>query len=695
VPRLANVIALFAFAGTMLFGVARTEAHVRSPGTQNATSGPVARVVPAARGGEQALPSVPEPRSSRRSATYAAPAQSAGPSEVITVPVTVRNFSDDAWDAGVRLAYHVYDASGALIAWDGVRTALPRVLEPGESATVDLTVGTPWLTGDYTVRPDLVREAAGWFSSRGDAPAGSFALKVVTDLGASYGATTAPVTMIPGAEVPVQVPLTNDGVFTWRAGGANPIELGYHWIDAGGTTVVWDGVRQRLPFDVMPGESVLVLAAVRAPDAPGDYRLVWDMVEEGRGWFSGHGVRTRSDLVTVAGDVTIYGKGWGHGIGLSQWGAQGWAQGVGGVRLTGEEIVAHYFPLASLDTQPATKPFRVLLSAPSTGCVARTIYDVAQMSSPGGMRLVLEGDPSVVYLETAPDEPVRFTISNDAKLVATDVWSGAVVFADPILRLRLVPRQWWDPIAIREKGLAYRGDMVIELRDGGNLRVVNHVKADDYMMGALPGEMPSYWEMEALRAQAITARTYVAWRQATAGDRSWDVRDDTADQCYGGHSFESARTNAAVASTSDRILTYEGQPIRALYSSADGGATENVGCVLDAERADDGTWKCAPGWPYLGVTSDPAEALAYDRRGPMPHGLWAETFTPHEIRVLIADDYGVDIGGFVAMEFKESPGGRPISVKVRGTFATVDLKGDRFLRSVLGLKSTLVATRPF
>jgi stage II sporulation protein D len=206
--------------------------------------------------------------------------------------------------------------------------------------------------------------------------------------------------------------------------------------------------------------------------------------------------------------------------------------------------------------------------------------------------------------------------------------------------------------------------------------------------------MPSTWEMEALRAQAITARTYAAWRQSTAGGRTWDVRDDTADQCYGGYWAESPRTNAAVASTPNTILTYDGKPIRALYSSANGGITENVGCVLDAERVGD-TWRCAEGWPYLAVLPDPAEALAYDRRGAMPHGLWAETFSAREIGLLIYDDYGVDIGGFVSMEFNESPGGRPISVRVRGTLAFVDLRGDRFLRTVLGLKSTLVQTRPF
>ena len=403
---------------------------------------------------------------------------------------------------------------------------------------------------------------------------------------------------------------------------------------------------------------------------------------------------TKVDPVSVARDVTLYGKGWGHGIGLSQWGAQGWAEGATGTRLSGEQIVAHYFPLATLDTQPATKPFRVLLSYPSTGCVGQTIFSTATMSSAGGMRLVNDADPTVVYFSAAPNEPIRFGVYNGTTLVAVDAWSGRTLFAGDDSSLTLVPTQWWDPIGIREKGLEYRGNVLVQVRDEGMLRVVNYVNSDDYMKGALPGEMPSAWEMEALRAQAITARTYVAWRQATAGDRTWDVRDDTADQCYGGHSFESPRTTAAVASTAGTILTYANQPIRALYSSANGGITENVGCILDAERVGD-TWRCADGWPYLSVVNDPAELVAYDARGSMPYGGWVRSFSGTEIRAQIIEDYGYDIGTFVSLGFNLSPGGRPISVRVQGTLDTVDLKGDRFLRSTLGLPSTLIRTTGF
>lgn len=638
------------------------------------------------------------PKVVRQTAVYRGyPAGPIAPGETAAIPVAIRNQGDDTWETAgahaVKLSYHIYDAAGQLVTWDGVRSTLPSDVAPGAAATVPLRLTAPQTTGIYTVKPDLIREGHAWFSSTDAAP-GSFSLRVTTGLDAGFGPTASPASIVPGGDVPVVVRVQNTGLETWPAGGDHPVRLGYHWFDGTPVAVVWDGARATLPHDVNPGEQLSFTVTVRAPRAEGTFILAWDMVQEGVGWFSGHAVGMKQDLVRVQNGVTLYGKGWGHGIGLSQWGAQGWAEGATGVRLTGEQIVARYFPGAQLARQPITLPFRVLLSAPSTGCVGRTIDDAAHMRSAGGMRLVNNADPSVVYLDAAPDQSVRFGVYEGTVLVAVDEWSGRVVFSGEANTLALVPKQFWDPIAISEKGLAYRGNIAVSVRDEGELRVVNYVSSDDYMQGALPGEMPSQWEIEALRAQAITARTYAAWRQSTAGDRTWDVRDDTADQCYGGRSFESTRTTAAVASTQGLILTYAGAPIRALYSSADGGITENVGCVLEAEKVG-GTWQCKEGWPYLAVIADPAETAAFDARGPMPHTVWSRSFSGAEIQEEIIEDYGIDIGSFVSMEFNMSPGGRPISVRVRGTDRSVDLKGDRFLRTTLGLKSTLVRTIPF
>jgi stage II sporulation protein D len=676
--------------------VDRAPEHV----TQRPAEDTVARAVPYARSDPARRDTAPTSDAANLPVQTIAvpdgPALPASPGETRSLEVLVRNEGSATWEAtgtnAVKLSYHLYDAMGKLVAWDGLRTTLPHDIVPGYNGAVSLRVALPSRTGVYSIKPDLLRDGQAWFSSAGTAP-NAIPLRVTADLDAGYGATTAPASIVPGGEVNIDVTVTNTGLKAWAAGGDQPVRLGYHWFDMSSQAVVWDGARTVLPHDVAPGESVKLTVDMRAPQAEGAFALAWDMVQEGASWFSTTAVPMKEDLVVVQQrGVTFYGKGWGHGIGLSQWGAQGWAEGAAGVRLNGEQIVAKYFPGAQLATQPISKPFRVLLSAPSTGCIARTIWDVARMESAGGMRLVNDADPTVVYFDAAPSQPLLFTTSGST-LIATDQWSGRQVYSGEDT-VTLVPTQWWDPIYIDQKALAYRGNIQLQVRDEGNLRIVNFVSSDDYMRGTLPGEMPGDWEMEALRAQAITARTYAAWRQATAGDRTWDVRDDTTDQCYGGRTFESPRTSAAVVSTPAQILTYAGKPIRALFSSAHGGISENVGCLLDAERVGT-TWKCADGWPYLAVVDDPAELAAYDARGRNPYRLWSRFVPGDVIREQIIEDYGVDIGDFVSMEFNESPGGRPISVLVRGTADWVDLKGDRFLRTTLGLRSTLVRMIPF
>ncbi|TMC27929.1 MAG: SpoIID/LytB domain-containing protein [Chloroflexi bacterium] len=517
--------------------------------------------------------------------------------------------------------------------------------------------------------------------------------RVIADLDATYDDhTTVPSASSAGAEMPVEIRITNTGKRTWVAGGDQPIRLGYHWYDADGHTLLEDGATAALPVDVSTGQTTAVAVIVRAPQVDGTYMLAWDLVQEGVGWFSASAVSMKSERVVVGDGVTFYGKGWGHGIGLSQWGAQGWAQGAAGPRLSGEEILAKYFPGANLVSRPEAPPFRVLISAPSNGCVGRTIFDSARMSSEGGMRLVNDADPAIVYAQAAPGQTLRASRSGAAVMV-TDEWSRRVVYAGRDA-VRVVPVQPWDPISISEKGLSYRGDLWLQTA-GGSLTVVNVVSPDDYMRGVLPGEMLPFWEIEALRAQAVTARTYAAWKQSSASEREWDVRDDVSDQCYGGHSAETERTNTAVGSTAGQFLFYDGEPIRAMFSSANGGATENPGCVFNAIRVGD-TWGCAEGWSYLSSVPDPAELAAYDKRGANPYAeLWAEHFSGGEIRAQILVDYGVDIGQFLSMAFNESAGGRPISVIVRGNRRSVDLHGDQFLRRTLGLASTMVRTAPF
>src|SRR5206468_119063 len=462
-------IAALVTAAIVPFDGGPTSASARASADAEAAA---QRAVAIARGDAQSANATASAIETNSTVTYIGyPSGTARPGQTLMIPVALRNRDTVNWPAvgeqAVKLSYHLYDAAGRVIAWDGLRSSLPDDLPVGGGDVIPMTVAAPALTGTYTVKPDLVRDGVGWFSSAGGAPG--------------------------------EVHLTNTGLQSWPAGGNAPVRLGYHWLDGNGNAVVWDGARVPLARDLAPGREITLSVNVRAPDHDGDYVLVWDMVQDGGiGWFSGHAVPTKSEVVAVWQGVTFYGKGWGHGIGLSQWGAQGWAEGAVGPRLTGEQIVATYFPGARLARQPITQPFRVLLSAPSTACIGRTIANVARMQSAGGMRLVNNADPSVVYTETLPNQPLRFWNDGGSLAVRNDSNNQIVFFgADTVV---LLPKQFWDPIYIDQKNLGYRGNIQVGLRDEGNLRVVNFVSSDDYMRGALPGEMPSYWEMGALGA---------------------------------------------------------------------------------------------------------------------------------------------------------------------------------------------------
>ncbi len=616
--------------------------------------------------------------------------------ETKTFPATVSNAGNVTWPSGgaspVNLSYHWYDASGRVVVWDGRRTPLGSDVAPGAARSVDMQVAMPVRSGTYSLRIDLVREGVGWFSDLGTAPA-SLTVQVQSGYNAGYGADTTPSSISTGATIPITIELFNTGSRPWPAAGTNPVTLSYHIYDASGGVVVWDGARGALPADVPPGGYATGTVNAVAPGYSGNFNLVLDLVQEGVTWFSVQGIPGKQKGFNVFPGVTLYGKGWGHGVGMAQWGAQGWATGAGGVTpLTGEQIVQKYYPGAVISPVDP-KPFRVLLSAPSTGCNFRTIYDVAQMRSDGGMRVLKAEHPEVVLMTAAPGQTVRVRVSG--ALSVMDEWSARVVYSGGEA-LVLVPQDPAKPITVDQKNRFYRGTLGFYVGGPTGLRVVNWVMPDDYARGSVPAEMPSSWHVEAYKAQAYAARTYAAWKASTSTSLPYDLRDDTSDQCYGGASVETTPTNTAAQATAGKILTYGGAPIRAYYASSSGGAVDGDGCVWNLARSATGGLACGVSQPYLKVVQDPADLAAYDPRGANPHRIWARTFTAEDVRFAVLAQAGVDIGAFVSIDLENrAGGGHVIAVRVRGTAASVEVRGDEFLRTRLGLKSTLVRIAPF
>ena len=116
----------------------------------------------------------------------------------------------------------------------------------------------------------------------------------------------------------------------------------------------------------------------------------------------------------------------------------------------------------------------------------------------------------------------------------------------------------------------YRGIIKIQNKNG-KLTVINDVPLEDYIKGVVPSEMPSGWNVEALKAQAIAARSYAMSNLGKRSSLGFDLYDTPEDQAYGGASAETSKTNQAVNDTKDIVLIYDMKIICAYYSASAGG----------------------------------------------------------------------------------------------------------------------------
>ena len=637
---------------------------------------------------------------------YQVPASAAAVlGEAKTVAVTVTNNGNVTWSGSgansVNIAYHVFTSAGQTVVWDGARTPLGSDLAPGASRTFTVAYTAPTSAGSYTLAIDTVREGVAWLSGLGS-PYARTALSVTSGFNGGYDQTTTPTQVLVGATRDLSVRVTNYGQRAWPAAGANPVHLSYHLFTSGGAVVVWDGNRSSLAADLAPGQSATMPITVSFPGATGSYTIAWDLVQEGVAWFSSLGVPRLVEPFTVqstvtAGGVTFYGKGFGHGVGMSQYGAEGWATGASGPALTGEQIVAHYYTGTSLTyvdyaTNPRG-PMRVLLSAPSSSggasCGGTYLSSwLANIRSAGGFKVVNEAAGNAVIGTASPNVTYQIAARNGI----VQVYDQST--ATPTLRYQgtgpvtAVPTDPTQPITLQEKNAFFRGSLQFK-NDGGNaLRVVNFLSYDSYVQGVIPKEMPAGWNIEAYKAQAYAARSYGF--TSTGVGRDYDVRDDQLDQCYGGATVETTAGNQAVAATAGKVITYAGAAIRAYFSSSSGGYTVGDGCWNSGIT-------CRANSPFLVPVSDPADltvAIPYTNK----HASWTASFSSDQIRNALISYGRGDIGALVSVDLSnQAPAGvgHVVSLKFQGSAGSAEVPADVFLRTYLGMKSTMVRLSPF
>jgi SpoIID/LytB domain protein len=255
----------------------------------------------------------------------------------------------------------------------------------------------------------------------------------------------------------------------------------------------------------------------------------------------------------AASRLVIRGAGFGHGIGMSQYGAYGLAlQGVGY-----QAILARYYTGTQLAQVSAEPEVRVLLQGGQrkytfTGAArlgtqaldpAKT-YNVIR----GGSGLVIR-DGSKRLFTTAP--PLRVDAPAGGALVLNGVSQPGI------------------------RDGRYRG--AFELRPAGRgIIAVNAIGLESYVRGVVSAESPSAWPAEALKAQAVAARTYAITSRAGSISQGFDQYADTRSQMYKGVAAETPTTDAAISATAGQVVTYGGQPVTTFFFSTSGGHTENI-----------------------------------------------------------------------------------------------------------------------
>lgn len=209
-------------------------------------------------------------------------------------------------------------------------------------------------------------------------------------------------------------------------------------------------------------------------------------------------------------------------------------------------------------------------------------------------------------------------------------------------RLVIVPLegQW-----LSLNGTPYRGELRIAKNGRGDMNVINVLDVESYLYGVIPKEMSPQWHMEALKAQAIAARTYVLYQKEKSKDREFDVIATTASQVYGGVGVESAMSNQAVDETKGMVLLYDGQLALTYFHANSGGMTEEARRVWNAEV------------PYLKAVRDDYSVKA-------PGCLWKLSLNIDKIRAALNRN-GIDVGQIEKlMPVDISPSGRVTKIKI-------------------------------
>jgi SpoIID/LytB domain protein len=379
--------------------------------------------------------------------------------------------------------------------------------------------------------------------------------------------------------------------------------------------------------------------------------------------------------VPADGVLRMQGSGWGHGRGMSQWGAyQAAATGV-----LHPQILSFYYPGTTLSRMPDAL-VRVLLAS-DTG------RDLVVRATPG--LTVTQAGVEPIQLPVTPSgcasEASRWRVRASRSGLTLAVYCGRWRTVDKVAGTTL-EFAGPDGLVGTQNGSIRRGyrGTVTAIRTGSrSVQVVNTLPMELYLRPVVAAEVSPSWPVEALRAQAVAARSYAAHEALGKAKRSFDVYDSTRSQAYPGavwydsawrvvRSREHPNTDAAIADTAGLQLTVGGAPALTQFSSSNGGAT------------------AATPLPYMVTQADPWDSTAAKN----PRLAWSDSIPVTQLRARCRGAGDISAVRVLAREGAGAWGGRISQMEIVGTARTCTLASDSAIRSALGVNSSFLTFTP-
>src|SRR5437763_4848024 len=335
----------------------------------------------------------------------------------------------------------------------------------------------------------------------------------------------------------------------------------------------------------------------------------------------------------------ISGHGWGHGLGMSQYGAYGYAQH----GWTYDRIVKHYYTGTTIGQAPVSRVRVLLVDRAKQVTIASKLP--LQVVDATGSKHALDAGSYAVGAGFKYKDPTNPQAKPAALPYPLEFKPGAT--------------------ALALNGRGYRGSLRVLKLGPGKIRVVNVVDVDMYLRGVVPSEMPKDWASEALKAQAVAARSY-ALSHLRARSGGFDLYPDARDQVYLGIPHEAPTATAAVNATAGQVALYKGKIASTYFFSSSGGRTASVQDV----------YPDSPPIPYLVSVPDKYDSIS-------PYHVWGPyQFSQRKLaRAFKAP------GRLLDVQTDAGSSGRVRDIVATGTGGEKTVDGAA-VRHALGLRST-------